>query len=735
MNPVFSIEHLILTLTVLVAGGTLLSWWSAFKAGRKVRVWVTLLRLGALAGLCVPAINPGSWRENRLERNDGWAVLVDVSESMSVADIGGKQRIAEAGRLAKKLSGMAEERDSVDIYSFASEIVPSADKSGQDFSTAAGDTDIVRSGMQVLARHRSGGRRLTGMVVISDGRQVRSEASLKLSMAARAQDVPIYSVVLGGRVERRNMVVTAQRRQYTAFKGQKLKIRGVVENSLMGRVSTMVELLDGKGHKIGEKSVKTESGKRAEVEFQITPAETGYYDYRLRIAPLDGESLVSDNESGLGVVVLGSRIRVLMLEGNPHWDSKFLSQLLRKQPNLDVTGIYRVADERFFRIGSGGDDIGKKTDEIFPASAADLEMYDLVIFGRGAEYFLTSERVHMLKNFVRNHGGSILFARGKPYADELPELAGLEPCEWGEAVSGSIRLRPAAAGVELGLFGDVLPDASDEVWKVLPPISQARRCRKLKGFGRVLMEGELDIGGGHTEVLPMVFGRRYGKGMVVAVGAGGLWKWGFFPRVKAANEMYRDFWLQMVEWISTYSEFLPGYTYALRLSSSTVRGDTPVRVRISHRGVASGAGEALELRVYSEDKCVQKQGLDQFRGSGTISALRLNKPGNYRVELVDVSGGKSVGPSAALRVLPPPCESDNYSADPDFLKNLAEESGGRVVDESDFDELVKKLEPKRQEVDLSKAVWDPSWDVWWLLCWIAACFGIEIFIRRRNGLI
>jgi hypothetical protein len=93
-----------------------------------------------------------------------------------------------------------------------------------------------------------------------------------------------------------------------------------------------------------------------------------------------------------------------------------------------------------------------------------------------------------------------------------------------------------------------------------------------------------------------------------------------------------------------------------------------------------------------------------------------------------------LGPCSALRVLPPPSEADTFSADPDFLRELSEDSGGGMVQESDFEELVKKLEPKRKPVDLNKAVWDPAWDTGWLLLWIAACFGFEIFLRRRNGL-
>ena len=733
MNPLFSIEHLVLVLLGVLAAGVYAAWRTASRASSRVRGGIVLLRLVGLAALCVVALNPGRWREHREDVRNEWAVVVDRSQSMAVEDANGRSRWEEGVRLAKRAAALADDPANVKCFTFCSTLDAADLATLGDAEPARGSTDIVQSGRSLLGRYRKGSRRLRGILLLSDGRQVQDRRYEELGMEARARETPIYALALGGEVGRRDLSIRPARKQYVSFAGQELSVKAVLRNQGMGPVAPKVELLDSTGKVLDEKAVELENNAEKTVPFTVVSGETGYNEYSFRVQPWAGEGQAHNNEVSFGIVALASKLRVLLVEGTPYWDSKFVAQLLRNQPNIEVTGIYRVSSARFFRVESDATQVSDAETAIFPDDRESLSAYDLVVFGKGVEYFLNPDRIRLLRHFIREQGGCIIFSRSKPYAGEFPGLDALEPIGWGKALANEFRLGPTVAGEDSGLFGDVLPAAEDGVWQKLPPLRNAYRCARLKGFSQVLVEGVSTVGSREIR-FPAVVSRRYGKGMVLVVNIEGLWRWGFFPTVPEANEVYGKLWPQLLEWSATYADFLPGFTYALRLSDKATLPDRPVRARVSRRGRDEQPRPQV-LKVFHGGEMVQELALAEAGMDRWDAIFSLAKPGNYRVELVESESGKRTGPCAALRVMPLPGEGDEQSADHEWLRLLGESSGGGLVKEEELAALVETLEPEVETVDLHKAVWDPAWDRWWVLCAVALALGGECFIRRRNGLV
>src|SRR5690606_30805591 len=134
-----------------------------------------------------------------------------------------------------------------------------------------------------------------------------------------------------------------------------------------------------------------------------------------------------------------------------------------------------------------------------------------------------------------------------------------------------------------GLFGGALPPADDRVWSSLPPLEDVTGVARLKPFSRTLAEGTVE---GRQAKVPALIVRRYGRGMVAAVNADGLWRWDFRPEVREQGEVYQQFWVQLMQWCATYSEFLPGQDYAVRLREAAVDPGQAARAVISWRGPA-----------------------------------------------------------------------------------------------------------------------------------------------------
>jgi hypothetical protein len=735
-----SFEHLCLAVAAIVLLGGAAAWRSTAKSGNlTVRILISVLRMLALACLGLIAFNPGQWQEYREDRKSEWAILVDRSSSMSTADVNGKSRWTEADRLAQRAQSLARAGEMPKIHTFATQLeaaAPNTDSLAALKSNGEG-TDIIGAGMALLNEFRSTGTKLSGVILLSDGRQVSQATQEKLGILARSQESPVFPLVIGGEVPARDLILTAGRKQYVTFTGQKLRLTAFVSNQQLGRISPTIQLLDATRSRISEQKLDFTGDGKLPVQFEVAPTNQGYHEYTFKAPAWEGETALNNNEASVGVTVLSDKMRVLIVEGVPFWDTKFVTQLFRKQSNIEVTSIYRLSSDRFFKVETDASKVSDSEHAIFPDDAAAMSGYDIIMFGKGAEYFLTPERVKLLKDFIVQQGGCVIFSRGKPYGGTFPELEPIEPVVWGDALDAKLRFRPTQDGELAGLFGELLPGRSDPAWNQLPQLQYASHFSQMKAFTRVMAEGVPDsVGDQKPSSFPVLISRRYGKGIVVVVNAEGLWQWHFFPSVTAASEMYQEFWTQLLAWSATYSEFLPGQKFSLRLSDASVWPDVPVRATISRRNAGETKGTPA-LRVIKGTTIIQEiptvagLGKQEERWDAVFS---LKEPGTYRIELTGIEGMTPGENCATLSIKAPPSEQDNLSADPAFLKKLADDSGGRMIAEQDLEQVVKELQPVTKTVDMSKAVWTPAWDRWWILVILLSFLGLEWILRRRSGL-
>lgn len=739
INPILPIEPLIVLLAAIVAGGLFLAWRSSARLAPRVRGAAFAARAVTLAALAAIALNFGYWRKPEAAIKPRWCVLIDRSGSMATADVEGASRWDAARRIAGQLAERAGSRRDLDLFAFSDDVDGSRHtvESLNGVKPEGKLTDLCR-----VLESVTGGAAVkpAGIVVLTDGRQTVSEPDpLMAGLRARALDAPVFPVALGKSREVRDIAVRATQRLALGFVGQPLRIRGEVMARWPGELEVTVQLVDGTGRIVATNAVKLAGTGQGAVVFTVVPDRTGYAAYKLSVPPWEGETDVRNNEAPFEINTLDRKIRVLLVEGVPYWDSKFLGQHLRKQPTMEVTAIYRTAPDRFFKTDPAGNP-SPEDKAIFPESAAELGIFDIVVLGKGTEYFLTPQRLAALKAFVADQGGSVVFARGRPYADQGGGLEDLEPVEWGGSSSVECRLVPRPEGEDAGLFAGLLPGRDDAVWTRLPAVKCSQTALGLKSFAQVLAEGRRTVGAGESpaQAVPLLIGRRSGKGMAVTVNVDGFWQWSFFPTSREAAEMYEELWTQLLLWAGAYAEFLPGHDYALRLSASTVLPGAPVRVQVRRRGRVGNEVEGPRLKVTRGTETIQETVLSAGdRADRWETALTLSDPGLYRVTLVPPAGAdKGQVPALLLQVKAPPGEMDEVNPDPEFLAKLAEASGGRPVPAETLADVMDQRErDRRQHADQgSNLVWEPIWDRGGFLALIVVVLAVEWTLRRRNGL-
>ncbi len=794
MNPLFPVEYIVIfAMTVIVAGGYL-SWRSSAIVANKTRVLITGSRIAALLALTMIAFDFGDWKAETDKNIAEWGIVLDYSQSMNVKDVSGKSRFSAGKALTKQL---LTELDNVKVYPFAGNVKYEQSRlrrnstsnsehrmkgkynflSSQGNSVKALDklvadgssTDITGAGIEVMQKYNASATKLKGLVIISDGREVKSKSSIDFPLLARAANIPIYAVPLGGQVKGHDLALETINRHYTEFAGQSQTVAVKVKNSNMGRIKTKVEIVNTTGQVLAEQELFIEDNSTQTVHLTLHLKRPGLHELFFKIPLIEKDKKQNNNSVGITVSVINEKLNVLLIEGLPFWDSKFLSQVLRQNANINFSAIYRLTPERFFKIDEKGQRSAESNAVIFPEKMENLSKFNLIIFGKGAEFFLNEQRVNLLKRYVRDYGGAILFARGKPYSGTLKILNPLEPVKWGEELNRRIRWYPAPAGISSGLFGEMLPGVDNQLWQALAPIERAYRCPTLKSFSEVMVIGKNESGKGAS--IPVLINRKFGKGIIVAVNSEGLWKWDFsaqkqqkngqLDRVKLMKDsskrsknssgnainkanFYRRFWTQLVYWSIKYSDFLPNQDYSLHLSKSVIMPGENVAVLVNSR-ITQADDFNLTLEIssneLSEKSTAASKGFHRaivpsrsLSGNSWNALFALPRPGTYTIK-IKLPNRQKCELFAVLHVKQPPEENDNLSADSEYLKSIVESAGGQLIQP---DKIIAELDAANQLKKTTETVqkqWQSSWNRWWLLTAILLFLSIEIYLRRRNGML
>ena len=86
------------------------------------------------------------------------------------------------------------------------------------------------------------------------------------------------------------------------------------------------------------------------VEFEVIEPEVGQYEYEVRVQPLEGEVDAANNSAITYLNVIDQQIRVLVLEGDPYWDTTFLQRSLMRNDKFNVDSLVSYGKDRIRAI-------------------------------------------------------------------------------------------------------------------------------------------------------------------------------------------------------------------------------------------------------------------------------------------------------------------------------------------------------------------------------------------------
>lgn len=666
-------------------------------------------------------------------------VLVDTSESMRTADCRAQARIAHVAEnvLEPRLLERLGARFRVEVRGFDERAHPLALESlyasPLDVATGRG-THLAESVAGVVAQ-LDAEQEGDVLLVVSDGRDSEDAAIEPAAAAAKSKGIPIYTVTVGGQTASAEAALLAVPMQDSLFPGEAGAIQvKVFQSGLNGRSTTL-------RFKHGEKTTEypIEFGDKAVVELQlpVKEDEPGQYRFDVTLDAVADETELSNNTQTVFCDVMKRRIRVLILEAQPFWDTKFLAESLRKDERIEVTQITQLAAEKRETIVSRVEAASPK----IPATAEEWANFEVIILGRGMERILDAETVNLLAARIADGGGQLIFARGRPYdatsdAGQViaAAFAPLEPVTWGTFELQQLSL-------------ELTPSGRNSPW--LEPIKMGADVedafRRLSGFdvmrsvdaekpGTLVLARAVAPGGPETSNQPAIAHMNYGRGSVMAILGEGLWRWSLTkPEAQDLRGFYDAFWANLIRWLALGGDFPPGQQVALQLSRTTARLGDPLTVDVNYK-IKGPEGQSPRLELIAPDGTSLDVALNnqpgptpRFRATleptaSGVHKVRVHAPGMTPAEL-----------EQEFNVYDVNLERLYTSANPRALEQLAVQSGGSFLAESSIGDLESRLERQLAALQVPpqlEYVWDQAWILTALLGWM----GLEWIVRRAAGL-
>jgi hypothetical protein len=722
IDPILPLGAIVILGIVLVAATIAIYVRVNARLSRAQSMALLVFRLLGVALVLALLLQPSRVEEIPPPVTDRVTLLaVDDSKSMAQRDVEQGTRSQAARAILSDAGATQPDGTPADprlrLFKFTDDAAPIA---GTGLLAVNGDTTRVHRSVSTILSSLAANEGARALILLSDGHDFELANPAKTGFLARHKQTPIYAVPIGKTGKVRDVSVRITSYQPYCYVKQKARITGAIRLIGAELEPLNVDLL--RGDKVVQ-TQRVQPGEEAEVQihFDVSEPAVGQYEYELRVAPLEGELDRENNQALTYLNVIDQQIQVLFLEGQPYWDTTFLMRSLMRNDKMNVDSIVQYADGKARLVRKKESDKELK----IPSTADEWKRYDVVILGRSVQKLITAEGLRQLEDYVKNHGGAVIFSRGPAFGGELAKNA-LEPVIWSNASSEHVRLQPSREGQALAPFRTLTEQGGSEA---VPDLIAGRSIMEKQPLTATLAVAQ---GAGGGEATPGMVHRRFGEGQVLSVGVDGLWRWAFNAKVEGVNTVFDRFWDQMILWLMAGRDFLPTQQFSLRASSANI----PLGEKIYFRAVKrDSAAKASDIPL-----TISQGGKEAART--TLTAGDPSSPDKLTAEFLPAKAGKFEATAqfpdgskqtARFIVFDENLEQTEVATDTGYLRKLCESSGGRLLKPDELGKLLAELKAAPTDATPQTKL-TSAWDRVWLFWLIGLLFGADWYLRRRWGL-
>jgi hypothetical protein len=771
-------------LAVGLAGVLVLAF--RFFASKSARSSALLaLRAAALGVLVLILLNPTQARQTKHTGPQPTALfLLDESRSMSL------EYPTSRSQAAYEIIRRAEQRVPEDLrpaiqkYGFGRELVAISARE-KDRPAQADETRLGRA-LEALP-DRFGATPPFAVFVFSDGRSTDRESLAGTARAYRDLGVPIHVVPLGDEEISGDVAIQDVDAPREARAGTRVPVRVTLRNR--GRSGERTELLirqdAGLDREVLARLPVTLTGGEQAHELVIE-ADRAKGPLAVEVQRLPHEAIAGNNVVPFQIAARKRKLRVIYMEGSPFPEYRYIHEALEEDP--DITCVSMTVDNmhaerpRIYRM--------EDHQRGYPATREEMLSFDAVMLSDIALGAFTQEQLEWTVELVSKHGGGFAmiggnrsFGGGDWDQTVWDALIPVDMTERGEPDSEfcvhSFKLDIPPEVMNHPIWKIVNdPQRNREILARMPPYFGSNLIDRVKPAATLLARSDRPLEQANitrarlagkpipaprphpkrpdgSPACSVIFAcQSFGRGRTFSMSPDSTWAWGHEIERhwgEGDNRYFRKFWRNVVYWLTENR----GSNRRLQVETDKVFYRPGQPIEITARAFDEKLAETDAYQIVARLRSPTDSESTPFDESATslVPQLKdrvyrgklaappetnmLEHPGStvhqLMLDVAALDGDRvETRSSIPLQLIDDPIEFRDPRPDHAQLKNLAEATGGRVIETPT--ELARTLagrpDPAVTEVVTHTPVWDSP--LLWVL--FLGLLTSEWILRRLKGL-
>ena len=586
---------------------------------------------------------------------------------------------------------------------------------------------------------------ITSIIIFTDGIHNGDAGVESISRKIGGYGIQVSTVLVGGSVKPFDLAIATADSPESVFLGDKVRFTVRVAATRANGRKAKIAFSDANGQ-LDEKEFTVEGDDWSkEFKFTDVPKDQGVYSYNFAVTHLDGEFFDDNNERQLDVAVSDDRTNVLLVDGRPRWEYRYLRNLFYghdKSVHLQdwlvhPDSIYGI-QPKLLEYANASRPFGQSEAGGWPIQDNDWRQFDVIIVGDVGEDVLTDDVIEQIRCNVEDRGALLVLISGSeymPYSITNQKLRDLMPIEY-EPSSQSHRVAPedaftfqlAAAGRDHPVMNQSSSSSENEdIWADIPdfhwrlPISGVKQGANILAYAKTKKEVGSEVVGAVADAIAasidedpeaalkrledmcseqgrnaLVIAAAKGMGRILMLTTDSMWR----LRSKAGDQLHHRFWGQVMRW--GVGEKLRSGNMYVRLGTDQLRygAGEPVKafarfLNEKHIGIddldprilvrASNGG--AQVSAFSAKKRPDSNGLYEVEIHGCTS------PGVYEISLDCSKAQEMLGqryPAVKLKTsfvvvtTKQPAEKVDTASTRDHVERVASATGGKVLTPTEY---------------------------------------------------
>lgn len=501
-------------------------------------------------------------------------------------------------------------------------------------------------------------------------------------------NIPVNTILIDHELDIRDLSIINLRHNQTMYKDEENIFIAEVQSSEFSGSAEVRFFVNG--NEISKKAVNISANEVKQVSFQYEFGNIGLHELEVTVESDDSENLILDNNTMRSAVqVLNNRTEILIIADYMDWDLKFLSNSVSKNPRRSSSFLTFRRNQLFYR-----------DERVNLSEKLKSEVNTLIIINYGSLNFNQSQ-VSVIEQYVRNGGGLIFM--GEPLGD-LSEMLPANASNVRQRFRDRIFLTRESSRFQT--FNNLKVEN-------IPPVDYYYVNPKVHALILARME--------NMEQSPAILFSQYERGRVLQFSFLNFWRW----QLRDSSSTYHQFFDNIFSWISNPIEdnFISVLDKNLFL-----RGET-VRIKLFAYDEFFSFNSRLNplIQIHSDDQMVVEDYLSLGDEEYFIELSDLDT-GEYHYSITsDVIDKRETG---EFIISEDGLEKRDFGFNNPLLQYISNITGGKThTDDSvlDISKADFNITYTSREISIYRK--------WYMILLFLTCFCLELFLRKKWGLL